>query len=119
MHCIDTPSFNGQLHDPVRVKELGELLTKVAAGVDAFLFVVKCTRYRYAEGLMRTHTQEKKKLFGFESKQAASRRERRLLYCCNCSHLALTLSCPMTRFANNEIDMTAHSSRRYRHSKDC
>ncbi|KAF8933784.1 hypothetical protein BGZ47_010702 [Haplosporangium gracile] len=47
MHCIDTPSFNGQLHDPVRVKELGELLTKVAAGVDAFLFVVKCTRYRY------------------------------------------------------------------------
>ena len=46
MHCIDTPSFNGQLHDPVRVKELGELLTKVAAGVDAFLFVVKSTRYR-------------------------------------------------------------------------
>lgn len=55
MHCIDTPSFNGQLHDPVRVKELGELLTKVAAGVDAFLFVVKCTRYRYAESIMRAH----------------------------------------------------------------
>ncbi|KAF9916878.1 hypothetical protein BX616_002567 [Lobosporangium transversale] len=47
MHCIDTPSFNGKLHDPHRVKELGVLLTKVAAGVDAFLFVVKCTRYRY------------------------------------------------------------------------
>lgn len=58
MHCIDTPSFNGQLHDPVRVKELGELLTKVAAGVDAFLFVVKCTRYRYAEGIC-ARTQEK------------------------------------------------------------
>ncbi|KAG0048380.1 hypothetical protein BGZ83_006662 [Gryganskiella cystojenkinii] len=47
MHCIDTPSFNGKLHDPHRVNELGALLTKVAAGVDAFLFVVKCTRYRY------------------------------------------------------------------------
>ncbi|KAF9191495.1 hypothetical protein BGZ51_007209 [Haplosporangium sp. Z 767] len=47
MHCIDTPSFNGQLHDPDRVKEIGALLTKVAAGVDAFLFVVKCTHYRY------------------------------------------------------------------------
>ncbi|KAF9957442.1 hypothetical protein BGZ72_001818 [Mortierella alpina] len=47
MHCIDTPSFNGQLHDPSRVNEIGALLTKVAAGVDAFLFVVKCTRYRY------------------------------------------------------------------------
>ncbi|KAG0265318.1 hypothetical protein BG011_005018 [Mortierella polycephala] len=46
MHCIDTPSFNGQLHDPDRVKEIGALLTKVAAGVDAFLFVVKCTHYR-------------------------------------------------------------------------
>ncbi|KAG0243026.1 AIG1 family-domain-containing protein [Mortierella sp. GBAus27b] len=47
MHCIDTPSFNGKLHDPNRVNEIGVLLTKVAAGVDAFLFVVKCTRYRY------------------------------------------------------------------------
>ncbi|KAF9955068.1 hypothetical protein BGZ70_010361 [Mortierella alpina] len=47
MHCVDTPSFNGKLHDPHRVNELGVLLTKVAAGVDAFLFVVKCTRYRY------------------------------------------------------------------------
>ncbi|KAG9327723.1 hypothetical protein KVV02_006427 [Mortierella alpina] len=47
MHCVDTPSFNGKLHDLHRVNELGVLLTKVAAGVDAFLFVVKCTRYRY------------------------------------------------------------------------
>lgn len=47
MHCIDTPSFNGKLHDPNRVNEIGVLLTRVAAGVDAFLFVVKCTRYRY------------------------------------------------------------------------
>ncbi|KAF9327147.1 hypothetical protein BG006_009500 [Podila minutissima] len=47
MHCIDTPSFNGKLHDPIRVNEIGVLLTRVAAGVDAFLFVVKCTRYRY------------------------------------------------------------------------
>ncbi|KAG0002441.1 hypothetical protein BGZ80_001058 [Entomortierella chlamydospora] len=47
MHCIDTPSFNGKMHDPNRVNEIGVLLTKVAAGVDAFLFVVKCTRYRY------------------------------------------------------------------------
>ncbi|KAF9210493.1 hypothetical protein BGZ59_009372 [Podila verticillata] len=47
MHCIDTPSFNGKLHDPTRVNEIGVLLTRVAAGVDAFLFVVKCTRYRY------------------------------------------------------------------------
>ncbi|KAF9585002.1 hypothetical protein BGW38_004335 [Lunasporangiospora selenospora] len=47
MHCIDTPSFNGKMHDPNRVKELGALLTKVASGVDAFLFVIKCTRYRY------------------------------------------------------------------------
>ncbi|KAG0312514.1 hypothetical protein BGZ99_009461 [Dissophora globulifera] len=47
MHCIDTPSFNGKLHDPNRVNEIGVLLTKVAAGADAFLFVVKCTRYRY------------------------------------------------------------------------
>ncbi|KAG0238312.1 hypothetical protein BGW41_008225 [Actinomortierella wolfii] len=47
MHCIDTPSFNGKLHDPRRVAEIGTLLTRVAAGVDAFLFVVKCTRYRY------------------------------------------------------------------------
>ncbi|KAF9411835.1 hypothetical protein BGZ94_001220 [Podila epigama] len=47
MHCIDTPSFKGKLHDPNRVNEIGVLLTKVAAGVDAFLFVVKCTRYRY------------------------------------------------------------------------
>ena len=77
MHCIDTPSFNGQLHDTARVKELGGLLTKVAAGVDAFLFVVKCTRYRYAEGIMRTHTEKE----GFESKHAASKKERRLLFC--------------------------------------
>ncbi|KAF9911603.1 hypothetical protein BX616_010558, partial [Lobosporangium transversale] len=47
MHCIDTPSFNGQLHDPERINEIGALLTRVAAGVDAFLFVVKCTHYRY------------------------------------------------------------------------
>ncbi|KAF9918967.1 hypothetical protein FBU30_011214 [Linnemannia zychae] len=47
MHCIDTPSFNGKLHDPNRVKEIGALLTKVAAGVDAFLFTIKCTRYRF------------------------------------------------------------------------
>ncbi|KAG0364281.1 hypothetical protein BGZ54_007681 [Gamsiella multidivaricata] len=40
IHCIDTPSFNGQLHNPNRVNEIGTLLTKVAAGVDAFLFVV-------------------------------------------------------------------------------
>ncbi|KAG0330797.1 hypothetical protein BG000_011453 [Podila horticola] len=47
MHCIDTPSFNGQLHDPNRINEIGALLTQVAVGVDAFLFVVKCTHYRY------------------------------------------------------------------------
>ncbi|KAF9364418.1 hypothetical protein BGX34_001580 [Mortierella sp. NVP85] len=47
IHCIDTPSFNGQLHNPDRVKEIGVLLSKVAGGVDAFLFVVKCTHYRY------------------------------------------------------------------------
>ncbi|KAI1315691.1 hypothetical protein EDD11_000465 [Mortierella claussenii] len=47
MHCIDTPSFNGQVHNPNRVAEIGALLTRVAAGVDAFLFVVKCTHYRY------------------------------------------------------------------------
>ncbi|KAG0068481.1 hypothetical protein BGZ90_000570 [Linnemannia elongata] len=54
MHCIDTPSFNGKLHDPHRVKELGALLTKVAAGVDAFLFVVKCTRYRFDSTFYQT-----------------------------------------------------------------
>lgn len=47
MHCIDTPSFNGKLHDPNRVEQIGNLLKLVAGGVDAFLFVVKCTRYRY------------------------------------------------------------------------
>ncbi|KAF9289540.1 hypothetical protein BGZ68_009122 [Mortierella alpina] len=57
MHCVDTPSFNGKLHDPHRVNELGVLLTKVAAGVDAFLFVVKCTRYRYDNTFHQTlHT---------------------------------------------------------------
>ncbi|KAG0307587.1 hypothetical protein BGZ97_000336 [Linnemannia gamsii] len=54
MHCIDTPSFNGKLHDPHRVNELGALLTKVAAGVDAFLFVVKCTRYRFDSTFYQT-----------------------------------------------------------------
>ncbi|KAF8932718.1 AIG1 family-domain-containing protein [Dissophora ornata] len=54
IHCIDTPSFNGQLHNPERVKEIGALLTKVAAGVDAFLFVVKCTRYRYDNTFRQT-----------------------------------------------------------------
>ncbi|KAF9581913.1 hypothetical protein BGW38_000901, partial [Lunasporangiospora selenospora] len=47
MHCIDTPSFNGQIHNSARVNEIGALLTKIAGGADAFLFVVKCTRYRY------------------------------------------------------------------------
>ncbi|KAF9115199.1 hypothetical protein BGX27_008564 [Mortierella sp. AM989] len=47
MHCIDTPSFNGQLHNVERIKELGVLLNSVINGVDAFLFVVKCTHYRY------------------------------------------------------------------------
>ncbi|KAF9956967.1 hypothetical protein BGZ65_002316 [Modicella reniformis] len=47
IHCIDTPSFNGQLHNTERVKEIGVLLSNIAAGVDAFLFVVKCTHYRY------------------------------------------------------------------------
>ncbi|KAF9911266.1 hypothetical protein EC991_004163 [Linnemannia zychae] len=54
MHCIDTPSFNGKLHDPHRVNELGALLTKVAAGVDAFLFTVKCTRYRFDSTFYQT-----------------------------------------------------------------
>ncbi|KAG0023369.1 hypothetical protein BGZ80_009596 [Entomortierella chlamydospora] len=47
IHCIDTPSFNGQLQNPDRIKEIGTLLTSVVNGVDAFLFVVKCTHYRY------------------------------------------------------------------------
>ncbi|KAF9091085.1 hypothetical protein BGX23_005477 [Mortierella sp. AD031] len=54
MHCIDTPSFNGKLHDPHRINELGALLTKVAAGVDAFLFCVKCTRYRFDSTFQQT-----------------------------------------------------------------
>ncbi|KAG0379498.1 hypothetical protein BGX24_000171 [Mortierella sp. AD032] len=54
MHCIDTPSFNGKLHDPHRINELGALLTKVAAGVDAFLFTVKCTRYRFDSTFYQT-----------------------------------------------------------------
>ncbi|KAF9431915.1 hypothetical protein BGZ76_011528 [Entomortierella beljakovae] len=47
IHCIDTPSFNGHLQSPDRIKEIGALLASVANGVDAFLFVVKCTHYRY------------------------------------------------------------------------
>ncbi|KAF9199493.1 hypothetical protein BGZ49_010373 [Haplosporangium sp. Z 27] len=47
INCIDTPSFNGQLHNPDRIKEINTLLESVANGVDAFLFVVKCTHYRY------------------------------------------------------------------------
>ncbi|KAG0055989.1 hypothetical protein BGZ83_006756 [Gryganskiella cystojenkinii] len=54
MHCIDTPSFNGKLHDPRRVEQIGALLPLVAAGVDAFLFVVKCTRYRYDNTVHQT-----------------------------------------------------------------
>ncbi|KAF9350189.1 hypothetical protein BGX26_011599 [Mortierella sp. AD094] len=54
IHCIDTPSFNGQLHNPDRIKEIGTLLTSVANGVDAFLFVVKCTHYRYDNTFYQT-----------------------------------------------------------------
>ncbi|KAG2172649.1 hypothetical protein INT44_002664 [Umbelopsis vinacea] len=55
MRCIDTPPISGRLDDTSRIsKECERMLEMTLPGIDAFLVVIKMTRYRFDASLEST-----------------------------------------------------------------
>ncbi|KAJ2964104.1 hypothetical protein NQZ79_g910 [Umbelopsis isabellina] len=55
IRCIDTPPISGRLDDAVRISnECQHMLDLAMPGIDAFLVVIKLSRYRFDAGLEST-----------------------------------------------------------------